>query len=46
MSDPASALKDTFKQVVQIGAVVKDLDRSNGEKDIDSFGFTDLRMGH
>jgi methylmalonyl-CoA/ethylmalonyl-CoA epimerase len=28
MSDPARALKDTFKQVVQIGAVVNDLDRS------------------
>ena len=28
MSDPASALKSNFKQVVQIGAVVNDLDKS------------------
>jgi methylmalonyl-CoA/ethylmalonyl-CoA epimerase len=28
MPEPASSPKDTFKQVVQIGAVVKDLDRS------------------
>jgi catechol 2,3-dioxygenase-like lactoylglutathione lyase family enzyme len=28
MSEPVSLPKDTFKQVVQIGAVVKDLDRS------------------